>query len=214
MAKFRQTNFRPLNGLGRLRGAGTFVSSGFSLIELVIVLALMILLTTAYWNHGMGGNRHLKACEQNLQKIHLAMEIYANDFNGQFPAATNARTSEEVLSLLVPRYCSDTAIFICPAGNDSSLSADRPFRKGKISYAYYMGRHPGSATESLMSDRQIDTQPKAAGDRVFSQTGRPPGNNHGKKGGNFLFCDGHVEASPSHAPFPLPQPRGIVLLDP
>jgi prepilin-type N-terminal cleavage/methylation domain-containing protein/prepilin-type processing-associated H-X9-DG protein len=204
----------PANEGGRIRRVGSYVLSGFSLIELLIVITILLVLTTVYWNQGMGGNRKVKACELNLQKIHLALEIYANDFKGVYPVTTNARTSGEVLSVLVPRYTADTSIFICPASKDSPLPAGEPFPRRKISYAYYMGRRPGNAAEALMSDRQIDAQMKNVGERVFSDTGKPPAINHGKTGGNFLFCDGHVEFSPPRIPFSLGQTQGIVLLNP
>ena len=55
-----------------------------------------------------------------------------------------------------------------------------------------------------MSDRQVNTLPKKAGDYAFSTTGKPPGNNHHKYGGNFLFGDGHMEMAPPQVPFSLP----------
>jgi len=66
----------------------------------------------------------------------------------------------------------------------------------------------------LMSDRQVDGLPKEAGQIVFSQTGKPPGSNHKQNGGNFLFCDGHVESSTVRAPFSLVLTQGVVLLNP
>jgi prepilin-type processing-associated H-X9-DG protein len=77
-----------------------------------------------------------------------------------------------------------------------------------------MGQHPGDAQQPLMSDRQINTLPKQSGDFAFSVTGKPPGNNHHKYGGNFLFCDGHVELTPPQIPFSLVVTQGVVLLNP
>ena len=142
------------------------------------------------------------------------MEIYANDHAGKFPAAAGARTSEEALDALVPRYTVDTAVFICPGAKDSPLPAGESFRQHKISYAYYMGRRAADAQQVLMSDQQVDTRSKAAGEYAFSSTGKPPGNNHGKLGGNFLFCDGRVEAAPARVPFSLVLTQGVVLLNP
>ena len=88
------------------------------------------------------------------------------------------------------------------------------FANRKISYAYYLGRRLGEAQSPLMSDWQINTQPKRAGDFVFSITGKPPGNNHHKYGGNFLFCDGHAEMTPPQLSFSLVTTQGVVLLNP
>ena len=215
---------KPLERNGR-NGADAFqevrrasgpAQTGFSLVELLITLVLMIILTTMMWGFGSANRQRAekKACQQNLSKIYLAMQIYANDFAGKFPADTNAQTSEAALDVLVPRYTVDTSIFICPGGRDSALPAGESFRKRKISYAYYMGRRLDDAQEPLMSDRQVNTLPKNAGDDAFSITGKPPGNNHHKYGGNFLFGDGHMEMTPAQVPFSLAVTQGVVLLNP
>jgi prepilin-type processing-associated H-X9-DG protein len=193
-----------------------FQSSAFSLIELLVVLVLMIIMIVMFWGFGSVNRQRAaeKACQQNLSKIYVALQIYANDFGGKFPQNTNAQTSEQVLDLLVPKYTADTSIFICPGGRDSQIPEGAPLDKYKISYAYYMGRGPADAQDALMSDRQVNTNSKSAGDRVFSTTGKPPGNNHYKYGGNFLFCDGSLKMTPPHVSFPLPLPQGVVLLNP
>lgn len=190
-------------------------ATAFSLIELLITLALMVILSVMLY--GFGSASHQKTqkqlCMDNLGKIFIAQQIYANDFGGRFPATTNAATSEDVLQLLVPKYTSDTTIFICPGGRDSQIPAQADLRKYKISYAYYMGRSNGPP-DVLMSDRQINTLSKNIGDQVFSLNGKPPGNNHHKYGGNVLFADGDVRATKSLAAFPLLFSNGVVLLNP
>jgi prepilin-type processing-associated H-X9-DG protein len=192
------------------------VLAGFSLIELLVVLALMIILTTMMWGFGSESRQHAaqRACRQNLEKVFVALQIYANDFTGRLPADINALTSEEPLSLLVPRYTVDTSIFICPGGKDSPLPSGISFTNRKISYAYYMGQRLGDAQQPLMSDQQINTTSKRAGEPVFSTNGKPPGNNHSKYGGNFLFGDGHAEFTPSQLAFSLVTTQGVVLLNP
>jgi prepilin-type N-terminal cleavage/methylation domain-containing protein len=195
-------------------------ATGFSLIELLITLALMVVLTTMMW--GFASAKHQRnqkqLCADNLQKIYLAMQIYANDFGGKLPQNTNAVTSEEVLDLLVPKYSADTSIFICPGGRDSQISSGEPLTKHKISYAYYMGcqlpKNENVTPFVLLSDRQVNTEPKHAGEFVFSPDGKSPGNNHHKYGGNFLFSDGSVQASGPQLTFSLAFTQGVVLLNP
>lgn len=188
---------------------------GFSLIELLVVVVIILILTTLYWSPNNSGRQKelKKGCQKNLQKIYVALEIYANDWGGKFPNVPGVRTSEGALDLLVPRYTSDTASFICPGSSDSEPAAGMSLSGRKISYAYYMGREVTNS-QVLMSDKQVDTLAKAAGQLVFSNSGEPPGNNHRKYGGNFLFCDGHVESSPAQAAFPLPLGTNEVLLNP
>ena len=189
---------------------------GFSLIELLVTLAIMVILIAMM--EGFASGKHQRTqkqrCADNLQKIYLALQIYANDFKGALPSKTNAATSEEVLGALVPKYSADTGIFICPGGRDREIPSGVPLDKLKISYAYYMGRRLDSSQTVLLSDRQIDTEPKRAGEMVFSATGKSPGNNHHKYGGNFLLADGSVTASGAQLAFSLAATPGVVLLNP
>ncbi|HXR03072.1 MAG TPA: type II secretion system protein [Verrucomicrobiae bacterium] len=190
--------------------------AGFSLIELLVVLALMLIMATMMYGFGSPSRQRAekKACQQNLSKIYLAMQIYATDYAGKLPVNTNAQTAEEALYVLVPRYTTETSIFICPGGRDSALPESQSFRKRKISYAYFMGAPFNDAQQVLMSDRLVNTLPKNAGDDAFSTTGKPPGNNHHKYGGNFLFGDGSMQMTPPLIPFPLATNAGVVILNP
>jgi prepilin-type N-terminal cleavage/methylation domain-containing protein/prepilin-type processing-associated H-X9-DG protein len=193
-----------------------FPARAFSLIELLITLALIALLTTMFFGFASGKHQRnqKELCADNLQKIFLALQIYANDFHGALPLTANATTSEQPLNLLVPKYSADTSIFICPGGRDAAIPSGAPLTNSKISYAFYMGRKLDDAQKVLLSDRQIDAEPKRAGEMVFSADGKSPGNNHHKFGGNFLFADGSVKNSGPQLGFSLAGERGIVLLNP
>ena len=198
------------------RGGAVSGRGGFSLVELLITLALLLVLTTMYWGFSSRSHQEQqkKACAQNLQKIYVALEIFANEHTNGFPDLPGATTSEEPLAELVPRYTVDTSIFICPGSKDAPLPSGESILRRKISYAYYMGRQQPDASEALMSDRQVDTNSKSAGQLAFSDTGKPPGNNHYKYGGNVLFCDGRVEPTAARLAFSLVVTQGVVLLNP
>jgi prepilin-type N-terminal cleavage/methylation domain-containing protein/prepilin-type processing-associated H-X9-DG protein len=193
------------------------VRDGFSLLELLIVVALIIVLFTLYWSGGSRAfqTKQLANCEKNLQNIYVALKTYAIANDGRLPVLANSTTSEPVLSQLIPRYTTGTEFFICPGGKDSALPEAQPFADRKISYAYYMGHKiDDGASEALMSDRQVDTNSKSQGQPLFSSDGKKPGNNHYKYGGNILFCDGNVQISPASSAFNLTNSPNVVLLNP
>ena len=206
-----------IEGSHRLQSVAASSPAGFSLIELLAVAAILLLLFTLYWGSSTSDSQRRQAqkdCQTHLQKIYMAMDIYANDHAGQFPASAGARISEEALDALVPRYTVDTAMFICPGSKDPPLPQGQSFRQLKISYAYYMGRSTREPQEVLMTDEQVDPQSRRAGDYVFSTTGKPPGNNHGKLGGNRLLCDGSLQMGWVRVPLSISSTQGVVLLNP
>ena len=196
--------------------AGRSGRSGFTLIELLITLALICVLSVMLYGFGSASHQRTQEqlCSDNLMKIYIALQIYGNDYKGTLPVNTNAVTSEDVLGELVPKYTADTSIFVCPGGRDAPITSGMPLNKCYISYAYYMGRHLDQPEKPLMSDRQIDTEPRRAGEVAFSMNGKPPGNNHHKYGGNFLMEDGSVKFSPPQLTFSLAVEPGVVLLNP
>jgi len=190
--------------------------AGFSLIELLVVVAIIAILTTLFWskmNPSYQHDRGLESCRANLERIYLAMDIYARDNHSLYPVATNAQSSADALALLVPHYTSDTSILVCPASAKTPFPSGKTARDWTTTYAYYMGRH-ASDPAVVMSDEQVNIRPKSKGDTVFSETGKAPGNNHGKLGGNFMMCDGSVTDSGQNAPFSLQFTQPVVLLNP
>jgi len=190
--------------------------SGFSLLELLIVAALMVVMFVML--HGSGAQsfqqRQKQLCNKNLQSIFVALEIYANEHNGAFPVKAGAETAEAALAGLVPQYTSSTTYFICPGSKDEAIPNGESFEKRKISYAYYMGRRRTEIAELLLSDEQVDALPKIKGRALFSPDGKGRGNNHHKYGGNLMFGDGRVETVSATAPYSLLIAPGVTLLNP
>jgi prepilin-type processing-associated H-X9-DG protein/prepilin-type N-terminal cleavage/methylation domain-containing protein len=191
--------------------------AGFSLIELVISITIITIAYVMMFGAGSkyGQTRSKAACSANLAQMYMALSLYAAEHNGAFPTQAGATSSEAPLSELVPRYTTDTSIFICPGSRTSALPGAQPFADRRISYAYYMGLTRTSGPDiALASDAQADLQAKRKGEALFSTTGSGPGCNHRGYGGNVLFVDGHVETGDALAPRDLPIPTGAVLLNP
>jgi prepilin-type N-terminal cleavage/methylation domain-containing protein/prepilin-type processing-associated H-X9-DG protein len=190
--------------------------SAFSLIELLAVVAILLIITTLYWGGKSGSREKQKqaVCSQNLEKLFISLEIYANEHVAKFPEKIGATNSAQVLDLLVPKYTADTSMFICPASKDAPLPGGQSIAPQQISYAYYMGRQSKDPQDALLTDKQINNLSKTQGQVAFSTTGKPPGDNHGKLGGNVLFCDGHADVSTPISAFSLVLTQGVVLLNP
>ena len=193
-----------------------FSTGGFSLLEMLLVLVLMLVATVLMTGHlTISGRQHALAhCQNNLQKIYLALNLYKTD-NGGFPFLKEANTSAEPLSLLVPKSTTMTEIFICPLTKDKELPEAESFAHRKISYAYYMGRTTNDDPGAIIaSDAQVNNSPKSVGQQVFSPDGKQPGNNHGKEGGNLLSCGGEVIVSGPKTSRDLLFPPAVRLLNP
>jgi len=189
--------------------------TAFSLLELLLTLAIILILTTLYWGPSKASRQRAlqTSCQKNLEKLYLALSLYANDQRGRFPVVAGAKTSAEALDPLVPHYTSDTSVFVCPGSQDSQLPSGESIRNRRISYAYYVGRSPTNQ-DVLMTDRQINTEAKKAGQLAFSSDGKPPGSNHRQYGGNLLSCDGQVNFCPPKSAIALPLSAGEALLNP
>jgi prepilin-type N-terminal cleavage/methylation domain-containing protein len=190
--------------------------SGFSALELLIVVAILLILTTMFWGFESRGSRasKMKFCQTNLRKIFIALDIYANDAGGSFPFVMGAATAEIALDPLTPKYTADTSSFICPSSRDDPDQSGNSLAAQSISYAYYMGVKRAAGRLPLLSDRQVNTLPKPVGAPVFSADGKKPANNHKNDGGNVLFSDGGAECSTPSAQFNLAPPAPVILLNP
>jgi type II secretory pathway pseudopilin PulG len=192
------------------------LAGAFSLVELLVVLALLIILTVMSASRFTASDRRreMGACQANLEKIYLALSLYRGD-NSTYPALPEARASEEPLSLLVPKCNTDTGIFLCPSSGDKALPEGERFSRRRISYAYYMGRTANDDPQNiLLSDWQVDSAPKKKGQPVFSLNGGMPGNNHKEHGGNLLSCGGAASSCGARAERDLLFPSTVRLLNP
>ena len=190
--------------------------NGFSLIEMLITLALLLIMVVMWHGFGSRSNqeRQKKACQKNLLTTYVALEIFANEHDGRFPLVPDARSSEDALALLVPHYTVATDKLVCPGSKDDSIPPATPLAGQRISYTYFMGRTLNDKDVVVMSDRLLDTAPKSPGQAVFSSNGKPPGNNHHQYGGNFLLCDGEVRSAGTNISFALTTTPNVTVLNP
>lgn len=189
----------------------------FSLIELLLVVLIISVLTILSMGRLSSSSRDkIKAeCQKNLETIYLSLSIYANDYKGKFPVVKDATSSEQPLSILVPRYTTVTEMFICPGSSDRTLPEGESFARRRISYAYYMGCTTNEGPDTvILSDRQVDTSPKRMGQQLFSPDGKKPAANHGKYGGNYVTLSGETFSCGPVAKRDFLFDTNIVLLNP
>jgi hypothetical protein len=183
---------------------------------MLVTLALMLIIFVMLYGRGSASfqRQQKTACRNNLMTLYMALDLYSRENNGAFPAKVGASTAETPLALLVPKYTTTLAPFICPGTKDSPLTENQSLDGRAISYAYYMGLRSTDTNAPLMSDRQVNANAKQLNDPVFSANGKGPGSNHHKYGGNILLCGGEVESIGVKAQCALPAADNVKLLNP
>ncbi|TAG10260.1 MAG: type II secretion system protein [Verrucomicrobia bacterium] len=106
---------RPVN---QARKKSPPIAGGFTLLELLVVISLIIGLSTV----GIIGMRNIMsgakqaACAENLRNIGLAMHSYAIDHQGSFPETTHTQDLEYAWIYALKSYLGDyERTRVCPA---------------------------------------------------------------------------------------------------
>jgi type II secretion system protein G len=88
--------------------------AGFTLIELLVIIAILgILAAILVPNfYSSTDKSRLTGCQQNLRNLAAALQVYANDNEGQYPSDLN---------LLTPKFIS--VIPTCPAAGSATYVA-------------------------------------------------------------------------------------------
>ncbi|MHC4215310.1 MAG: type II secretion system protein [Planctomycetota bacterium] len=147
--------------------------SGFTIIELLVVLAIIAIILGLFWPHG-SSSRKLAirlVCGANMKGLHSAMTVYAHDNNDIYP-------SQETWCDLLIKYCKVTPnSFLCKG----SEAID-----GQSNYAMNPNCQPSSPNDIVLL---FETKPG------WNQQGGPElltTENHNDKGSNILFNNGKV----------------------
>ena len=135
---------------------GQRVSPGFSLLELLVVVAIIAILTSMALP-SLGRAKELArrvACATNLRQLGVALRMYAHENDGWYPVEELCGNPQSALTgSLFPRYVSNRDMFYCPSadqiepyaqsdeyggpGGDSVVNTDDNWERSYISYKYF-----------------------------------------------------------------------------
>ena len=177
--------------------AGKSTDSAFTLVELVVVIATLVLLALflipMLTQSGHRRGRRV-SCASNLKQIGLGIKMYAGDHQEKFPDSIKD----------IDRYLANQArLFHCPDQTfrtpTNSIENMTAANNSYLYRLYVYDTNSARLAESsapgqlLMCDKNGEGPPPTASVELPGAWG----GNHQKRGtpqgGNFLFVDGHVE---------------------
>jgi len=179
--------------------------SGFTLIELMMVIAIISILASLLLPVLMGGHEkaRIARCKQNLRQLGTGMQMYLNQNGGSYPM-TATPPFEDDLSALYPEYIDALDTFVCPSSvaevssrADLTDNVGGALGKSGMGYEY---RPFYTYTDGPVRKHQYNTADMASQVAMVhdaDEMGQPgiidSMDNHGLSGINVLYADWHVE---------------------
>ena len=188
-------------------GTSEMPRRGFTLVELLVVvgiIAVLIAILFPVFSRAREQARRTK-CLANLRTLGQAMFIYANQHKDRLPNGNGPMVFEDPLAAdwVMVNFADevkDGRVFHCPSDRDETepdairnAMQNEPM-SARISYEFYSLFWPSKEGPKLarLKGRAPIAWDLDGGPRSATLTGTGD-ENHGPKGGNVLFSDGHAE---------------------
>jgi len=162
--------FKIEKSAGQLKGKGLAIAGiavpAASLFFMVPIMMLAILMPALAKARAQA---HRVVCAANLKQIAIMIQMYADDYDGQYPIA------DRWCDLLEP-YSANEKIFVCPS-----------VKKGRCHYAINPIAEPNSPPDMVLIFETYPGWNQAGGPEILTTE------NHNGEGCNILFVDSHVQ---------------------
>jgi prepilin-type N-terminal cleavage/methylation domain-containing protein/prepilin-type processing-associated H-X9-DG protein len=179
---------------------------GFTLVELLVVIGIIALLIGILVpTLSKARERSQKTvCLANLHTLGQCMIMYSDDYKGRLPNTNPDNTSGDwtstnyVLIELNNRYVKSPKSFHCPADTDpvqnAITSGDYVLDSARTSYDFYsIFWEPEFGPKVVRMHDSMNPAPLAWDLNVAPDGLKADGQNHGPKGGNVVYADGHAD---------------------
>jgi prepilin-type processing-associated H-X9-DG protein/prepilin-type N-terminal cleavage/methylation domain-containing protein len=177
------------------RGMDSGRNGAFTLIELVVVLAIIAVLAVVLslsTCHAFGEARAVQ-CAGNLRSLGVAFQLYATDNGNHLPQAIYPAQNESYDHLLLPYLGNDGRHFICPSVTNPNYPAVPTYGMNWYYDNANLAAIPNGSQTILATDTLgPDGRGSAEADEFSNSPGQLAIGRHGGRA-NYLFMDGHVE---------------------
>jgi len=176
---------------------------GFTLIELLVVIAIIAILAAILFP--VFARTRAKArqasCQSNLKQIGLAILMYIQDYDEQFPGHTGGPSSAWDWPVALVPYCKNAQIFHCPSADISGhMVIDGVDLSYGLNCYYLQFRSQATVVDVAGTIMAADSNgDNRIGPDFATREARVPGCGHQlvarhSETLNITFVDGHVKA--------------------